>query len=157
MQPIALEVEFMLNVTIYTLAKELNMTPSMISRAFSPTGKISEEKRKIILEAANKYGFTPNKFASRLSMKNIRIGILINSRFAINTDKMIVGIERAYGKIKDYKIQYDITIMNSLENKLEDYIEVLNRYKNYNGVIVSGMSSEKYTDILNEVYKKMPM
>lgn len=144
----------MSNVTIYTLAKELNMTPSMISRAFSPNGKISEEKRKIILEAANKYGFTPNKFASRLSMKNVRIGILINSRFAINTDKMIAGVESAYGKLKDYKIQYDITIMNSLENKLEDYIEVLNRYKNYNGVIVSGMSSEKYTDILNEVYKK---
>ena len=38
----------MSNVTIYTLAKELNMTPSMISRAFSPNGKISEEKRKII-------------------------------------------------------------------------------------------------------------
>ena len=85
----------MSNVTIYTLAKELNMTPSMISRAFSPNGKISEKKRKLILEAANKYGFTPNKFASRLSMKNVRIGILINSRFPVNTDKMIAGIESA--------------------------------------------------------------
>ena len=47
-QPIAPEVNFVSNVTIYTLAKELNMTPSMISRAFSPNGKISEEKRKII-------------------------------------------------------------------------------------------------------------
>ena len=44
--------------------------------------------------------------------------------------------------------------MNSLENNLEDYIEVLNRYKNYNGVIVSGMSSEKYTNMLNEVCKE---
>ena len=59
MQPIAKEVEFVSNVTIYTLAEELNMTPSMISRAFSLNGKISEEKRKIILETANKYGFTP--------------------------------------------------------------------------------------------------
>jgi len=141
-------------ITIYTLAKELNMTPSMISRAFSSNGKISEEKREIILETAKKYGFTPNKFASRLSMKNVRIGILINSRFDVNTDKMIVGIENAYEKLKDYKIQYDIAIMNSLENNLEDYIEVLNRYKNYNGVIVSGMSSEKYTNMLNEVCKE---
>lgn len=144
----------MSKITIYTLAKELNMTPSMISRAFSPNGKISEEKRKIILETAKKHGFTPNKFASRLSMKNVRIGILINSRFDVNTDKMIVGIENAYEKLKDYKIQYDIAIMNSLENNLEDYIEVLNRYKNYNGVIVSGMSSEKYTNMLNEVCKE---
>lgn len=148
-QPIAPEVNFVSNVTIYTLAKELNMTPSMISRAFSPNGKISEKKRKLILEAANKYGFTPNKFASRLSMKNVRIGILINSRFPVNTDKMIAGIESAYEKLKDYKIQYDIKIMNSLENKTEDCAEVLNKYKNYNGIIVAGMSSEKYTNMLN--------
>jgi len=146
----------MAEVTIYTLAKELNMTPSMVSRAFSPNGKISEEKRKIVLETAEKYGFSPNKFASRLSMKTVCIGILINSRFTVNTDKMIAGIESAYGKLKDYKIQYDITIMNSLENKPEDYIEVLNRYKNYNGVIVSGMSSEKYTDMINNVLKENP-
>jgi len=153
-QPIAKEVEFVSNVTIYTLAEELNMTPSMISRAFSPNGKISEEKRKIILEVANKYGFTPNKFASRLSMKNVRIGILINSRFAVNTDKMIAGIENAYEKLKDYKVQYDIKIMNSLENKYEDYITVLNQYKKYNGIIVAGMSSEKYTNILNTICKE---
>ena len=36
----------MADVTIYTLAKELNMTPSMISRAFNPEAKIREEKRK---------------------------------------------------------------------------------------------------------------
>ena len=155
-QPIAPEVNFVSNVTIYTLAKELNMTPSMISRAFSPNGKISDEKRKIILAAANKYGFTPNKFASRLSMKNVRIGILINSRFAVNTDKMIAGIESAYEKLKDYKIQYDITIMNPLENESENYIEVLNRYKNYNGVIVAGMSSEKYINMLNALCEKNP-
>jgi len=91
----------MAEVTIYTLAKELNMTPSMVSRAFNPNGKISEEKRKIVLETAEKYGFSPNKFASRLSMKTVRIGILINSRFTVNTDKMIAGIESAYGKLKD--------------------------------------------------------
>jgi len=144
----------MAEVTIYTLAKELNMTPSMVSRAFNPNGKISEEKRKIVLETAEKYGFSPNKFASRLSMKTVRIGILINSRFTVNTDKMIAGIESAYGKLKDYKIQYDITIMNSLENKPKDYIEVLNRYKNYNGLIVAGMSSEKYANMLNTVCKE---
>lgn len=156
MQPIALEVNFVSKTTIYTLAKELNMTPSMISRAFSPNGKISEEKRKIVLEVANKYGFTPNKFASRLSMKNVHIGILINSRFAVNTDKMISGIESAYEKLKDYKIQYDITIMNSLENESENHIEILNRYKSYNGVIVAGMSSEKYTNMLNALCEENP-
>lgn len=83
-------------VTIYTLAEELNMTPSMVSRAFNPDARISENNRKIVLETAKKYAFSPNKFASRLSMEAVRIGVLINSRFQINTDKMISGIKEAH-------------------------------------------------------------
>ena len=79
----------MSDVTIYTLAKELNMTASMVSRAFNPEAKINEEKRKLVLKTAEKYNFSPNKFASRLSMKTVRIAILINGVFAVNTDKMI--------------------------------------------------------------------
>ena len=45
-------------VTIYTLAQELNMTPSMVSRAFNPDARISEDKRKIVLETAKKYDFS---------------------------------------------------------------------------------------------------
>ena len=86
------------NITIYTLAKELNMTPAMVSRAFNPNGKISEDKRKIVLETAEKYNFSPNKFASRLSMKTVQIGILINSLFYVNTEKMLLGVKNAYEK-----------------------------------------------------------
>ena len=78
----------MANMTIYALAKELNMSPSMVSRAFNPEGKINEEKRRLVLETAKKYNFSPNKFASRLSMRTIKIGILIRRGFKINEDKM---------------------------------------------------------------------
>ena len=40
------------------IAKELNMTPSMVSRAFNPEAKVSEEKRQIVLETAKKYHFS---------------------------------------------------------------------------------------------------
>ena len=36
-------------VTIYSIAEELGYTPSMVSRALSENGKVSEEKRKKIL------------------------------------------------------------------------------------------------------------
>ena len=58
------EGESMPKVTIYTLAEELNMTPSMVSRAFNPDARISEDRRAIVLDTAKKYGFSPNKFAS---------------------------------------------------------------------------------------------
>ena len=155
-QPIAQGVNLMSDVTIYTLAKELNMTPSMISRAFNPNARISDDKRRVILETAKKYGYTPNKFASRLSMKTVRIGVLINSRFDVNTEKMISGVKNAYEKLKDYKIQYDITVVNSGEKKPRDYSNTLKKYRDFDGVILSGMSSKKYTGIINEFYSYNP-
>ena len=143
----------MSEVTIYTLAKELNMTPSMVSRAFSPNGRISEDNRKLVLEAAKKYDFAPNKFASRLSMKTVRIGILVNSRFPVNTDKMILGIKSAYKKLKDYKIEYDIEVLDSSVSSFDDYNKVICRYKHCDGVILTGMSSDKYTDLINSLYE----
>ena len=142
--------------TIYTLAEELNMTPSMVSRALSPNGKISEEKREIVLKAAKKHGFTPNRFASRLSMKTVRIGILINSAFQINTDKMLEGINSAYEKIKDYKVKYDIAITHPEKNTPDECAEILSNYISCDGIIISGMSSAEYTDIINSAYAKNP-
>jgi len=144
----------MAEVTIYTLAEELNMTPSMVSRAFSPKGKINEEKRKRVLELAAKYNFSPNKFASRLSRKDIRIGILLRSRFTVNTEKMLQGIKQGYEKVKDYKIEYDITVINPEKDTGYNYGEILDRYAAYDGIIISGFSSQRYTDMINRCYEK---
>lgn len=146
----------MQKTTIYTLAKELNMTPSMISRALNPNGKISAEKRKIVLEAAERQNFSLNKFASRLSMRSISIGILINSKFEVNTEKMISGIKAAYAELKDYKITYDITVLNPNESTDEDIRAAIEKYKGYDGVILTGMSSAKYTPLINELHAENP-
>lgn len=146
----------MANVTIYSLAKELNMTPSMVSRALSPNGKVSEEKRKIVLAAAEKYGFSVNKFASRLSMKNVNIGVIINVLWDVAKEKMILGIEEAHRELKDYKIKYDVTIINSERATIEDYEGAINKYKNYDGVILTGMSSAKFEPLINDLLKANP-
>ncbi|MBQ5777966.1 MAG: LacI family DNA-binding transcriptional regulator [Oscillospiraceae bacterium] len=144
------------NTTIYTLAKELNMTPTMVSRAFNPDAKISEEKRAIVLAAAKRHNFSPNRFASRLSMKTVKIAILINSNFSVNEDNMLAGIETAYRELKDYKVTYDIKIMHAAENDIESYHRELSKYKKYDGIILTGMSSNKYTGIINELYAENP-
>lgn len=146
----------MSDVTIYTIAKELNMTPSMVSRAFNPEARVSEEKRKIVLETAKKYHFSPNKFASRLSRKTVRIGILINSKFQITTDNIISGIKEAHEELKDYKIQYDISVVRPFQKTGEDICEIVERYKSYDGIILTGMSSDKYTELINELFDANP-
>ena len=144
----------MAEVTIYTLAKELNMSPSMVSRAFNPSACVAPEKRRLVLELAEKYGFSSNKHASRLSMKPINIGIVISSRFEVNAQKMIEGAKNAYSRLKDYKINYDITVIDKRKNPGTKYAEVLKKYEGFDGIIVSGMSSSMCSEILNEFYKK---
>lgn len=143
----------MADMTIYTLARELNMSPSMVSRAFNPAGKISEKKRKIVLAAAEKHNFQPNRLASRLSMKPIRIGVLLRSKFQINSDKMIEGIHLAHEQLKDYKIEYEISIFDAAASEGE-ILKTLDGYKTYDGIILSGMSSSQYTLAINELYRK---
>ena len=146
----------MANVTIYSLAKELNMTPSMVSRALNPCGKVSEEKRKLVLSAAEKYGFSPNKFASRLSMKSIRIGVIINNRYGTIKNQMLSGIEEAHRQLKDYKINYEVTILNPEISRAEEYSDAINKYVNYDGIILSGMSSEKYAPLISTALEQNP-
>ena len=145
-----------MEVTIYTLAEELNMTPSMVSRAFNPNAKISADKRRLVLETAEKYHFSPNRFASRMSMQAVRIGILINSRFHINSEKMIAGVKAAHAELKDYKVQYDITLLNPSECTNEELHQAIERYKSYDGIILTGMSAECYTGMINELSRANP-
>ena len=146
----------MSKMTIYKLAEELNMSPSMVSRALSSNGKVREDKRKIILDAAKKYNFTPNAFASRLSMDTIRIGILIVSRFPINTQYMLDGISEAYSNFKNYKIEYDVTTINTPHPDAEYIRQELGKYADFDGVIITGMSSDRFTDIINEFVTIQP-
>jgi ABC-type sugar transport system substrate-binding protein len=85
-------------------------------------------------------------------MKTVRIGILISSKFQINSEKMVLGIKTAHEELKDYKIHYDITVLNPLEDLYDAYCKTVDKYKNYDGVILSGMSSGDYTELINELY-----
>ena len=106
------------------------------------------------VELAEKYGFSPNKHASRLSMKPINIGIILSSRFDVNTQKMTEGIKKAHSRLKDYKINYDISVIDKRKNTDKDYVDALEKYGNYDGIIVTGMSSPKCSEVLNCFYEK---
>ena len=150
------EVKKMSKMTIYKLAQQLNMSPSMVSRAFNPDAKIKEEKRKLILSEAKKYGFFPNTFASRLSMDPIKIGIIINSRYSVNTDKMIAGVNLAYEELRDYKVDHNIIVLDPNESSENDYERAFEGVADCGGVILAGFGSQKYTHLINKLHAKNP-
>lgn len=143
-------------ITIYTLAEELSMTPSMVSRAFNPNAKIAEEKRMAVLEAAEKHGFIPNKFASRLSMRTIRIGILIVYKAEHVRDGLLRGFRDAFGRVRDYKLEYSVTQICASEKSAHECRDELFAMKDLDGVILSGFGSSLCHELICDFAKVNP-
>ncbi|MGF1740382.1 substrate-binding domain-containing protein [Vibrio profundum] len=58
----------------------LGISQSTVSRAFNPKASISEKKRKMVMDAANKLGYTPNAIArSLISNRSGLIAIALDS------------------------------------------------------------------------------
>ncbi|QOW10434.1 LacI family transcriptional regulator [Kaistella flava (ex Peng et al. 2021)] len=81
-------------VTIYDIAKVLNVTAATVSRALNNNKNISEATKKLVLETAEKMNYEPNKLALALkSGKSNNIGVIVPR---INTNffgSIIRGIE----------------------------------------------------------------
>ena len=142
------------NVTIYTIAEELKVTPSLVSRAFNPNASVNAKKRELILRTAEKYNFVPNKMASRLSMKEIVIGVLLYFRFEPCYSELIRGIKAAHEELKDYKIKCDMRFLDKNKHSIEECRQILDDFSKYDGIIIGGISYDNHGDIITELYQK---
>jgi LacI family transcriptional regulator len=82
-------------VTIYDIAKALNLSPSTVSRALKDHPHIRKETKKKIIATASGMGYRHNKFASSLRQKHTNtIGVVVprlNSYFMASA---LAGIEK---------------------------------------------------------------
>ncbi len=140
-------------ITMYGLAEKLGMSVSSISRAFNPDTKLKPEKRKLILEAAAELGYKPNKMASRLSMKYIRIGVLIFGYIESYYREAIAGIEAAYKELKGYKVIYELRLLKNINHSVKDAIGVIDDFssKKCDGIIISGIYGEEMSNKVSEL------
>jgi LacI family transcriptional regulator len=129
----------MKEVTIYDIARKLNLSTATISRALCNNSNISEKTKRKVLQAADEMGYTVNHFARNLrnEKSNNLIGIIfhkLNSQFSINVLYGIEQIARNAG--------YDIIICHSSESLEQEISNAANLFKRrVNGLIV-GLSSD---------------
>lgn len=77
-------------MTIYTLAEELGISPSTVSKVVNNTGKVSDRTRKRVLEYIKKVGYVPSTSARMLKSKSTRtIGIVF-------TEELGIGLEHSF-------------------------------------------------------------
>ncbi len=82
-------------VTIYDVAKELNLSPSTVSRGLKNHPHISKETIKKIQAVANRMGYRRNKFASNLRQKHTNtIGVVVPRLSSYFMATVLAGIEK---------------------------------------------------------------
>jgi len=83
-------------VTIYDIAKILNISAATVSRALAGNVDVKSDTREKILDAANAMGYSSNNFASNLRKKQSKmVGVIVhrlNSHFLAET---LAGIEKS--------------------------------------------------------------
>src|SRR5438067_13175457 len=91
-------------VTIYDIARKLNISPATVSQGLKDHPAISKKTKKKIFDLANKIGYRSNHFARNLrNQKTDTIGVIVprlNSNFM---SSVIAGIENVANK-KGYNL-----------------------------------------------------
>lgn len=93
------------DVTIYDVAKVLNISPSTVSRGLKDHPHIKKETKEKIISVAREMGYQRNKFASNLRQKHTNtIGVVVPKLNSYFMASVISGVEkitnqRGYGLI----------------------------------------------------------
>ena len=121
-------------ITIYDLAKELNLSAATISRALKNHHAINKNTKKRIIEKAEELGYRHNNFASNLrKQKTHTIGIIVHELNSNFITSVLAGIEKVTTAAK-----YDIIIAHSSESYEKETANALNLFhKRVDGVIAS--------------------
>jgi LacI family transcriptional regulator len=122
------------DITIYDIAKELNLSAATISRALKNHHAINKDTKKRIIEKAEELGYRHNNFASNLrKQKTHTIGIIVHELNSNFITSVLSGIERVTTAAK-----YDIIITHSSESCEKEAANALNLFhKRVDGVIAS--------------------
>jgi LacI family transcriptional regulator len=126
-------------VTIYDIAKKLNISASSVSRAISNNTNINPATKKKVLQAAEEMGYRVNSFARNLRKDNNNklIGVIfhkLNSQFSINALYSIEKVIRNAG--------YSIIICHSSESLEQEIINADNLFQRRVDGLVVALSSD---------------
>lgn len=100
------------NISIYDIAKALNVSASTVSRALQDHPRISLEVRKKVQKKALEMNYKPNRMAVNLKLgKSSTIGVVVPNINRNFFSSAIDGIEE-----EAYKAGYDVLICQSLES-----------------------------------------
>jgi len=121
-------------ITIYDIAKQLDVSAATVSRALNDNTSVSAATRKKVNDLAESLGYRHNLFASSLRLQKTQtIGVILHELNSYFITSVLAGIEKIVRAAK-----YNLLIVHSAENA---DIEIANAHslfhKRVDGVIAS--------------------
>ncbi|HXB44874.1 MAG TPA: LacI family DNA-binding transcriptional regulator [Puia sp.] len=142
-------------VTIASIARELNIAPATVSRALRNHPKISDKTKKLVHKIANKLNYKTNKVASSLrSGKTHMIGVIVPSAEINFFGSVVHGIESVANSHG-----YNVLIFQSNESHLHEVkgIETLLAAR-VDGILVSiAKDTKEYSHFAQVQKREVPL
>jgi LacI family transcriptional regulator len=122
------------DITIYDIAKVLNLSPATVSRGLKDHPAINVKTRKRIADMAKEMGYRSNNFASNLrTQKTQTIGIIVHELKSQFISSVLSGIEKV-----TVEAGYDLIIGHSSETYRKEAANAHNLFhKRVDGLIAS--------------------
>ena len=139
------------DITIYDIAKHLNISAATVSRGLNDNPAINKNTRKKIVDTARELGYRSNTFASSLrSKKTHTLGVIVPRLNSYFVASVLAGMEDVANKEG-----YNLIISQSLENagkEIANAHTMLN--KRVDGLLVSLAYDSENIDHLQPFFKK---
>ncbi|MBE7169222.1 MAG: LacI family DNA-binding transcriptional regulator [Williamsia sp.] len=121
-------------VTIYDIAKRLNISPATVSRGLQDHPAISKKTKKRISEMVDEMGYRSNHFARNLRQKQTNtIGVIVHELNSSFITSVLAGIEKV-----STEAGYDLIITHSSESVKKEAANAKNLFhKRVDGLIAS--------------------
>ncbi|HTM93264.1 MAG TPA: LacI family DNA-binding transcriptional regulator [Flavisolibacter sp.] len=121
-------------VTIYDIAKKLNIAASTVSRGLQDSPEIGKKTKKKIFETAENMGYHVNHYARRLRQQQSNtIGVIVHRLNSNFVTSVLAGIEKV-----TTEAGYDLLIANSSESFTKEVANAKSLFhKRVDGLIVS--------------------
>jgi LacI family transcriptional regulator len=121
-------------VTIYDVAKKLNVSPATVSRGLQDHPAISKKTKKKIFDVVEEMGYRTNHFARNLRQQHTKtIGVIVHELNSNFITSVLAGIEKV-----TTAAGYDIIIAHSSESYTKEVANAENLFdKRVDGLIAS--------------------
>lgn len=121
-------------VTIYDIAKKLNISPATVSRGLQDHPAISKKTKKKIFDMVEEMGYRSNHYARNLRQRQTNtIGVIVHELNSTFITSVLAGIEKV-----TTEAGYDLIITHSSESSVKEASNAKNLFdKRVDGLIAS--------------------